>query len=206
MLRYSLGPGVFGDLVGMKSRMLASARGPLLSVSLFFVHVLIAQSAAAPADAVTSSTATLNGGAPPSIVVQPKSLSRYARGMYFFEVVAAGTAPLTYSWFKDGVPVTNGTSRLIVRNNASGADAGEYRVVISNFAGSVTSAPASLVLLGDRPPGPLVSLDGHEPPQPLDDVVTMDASALHALAVRSDGTVKAWSWFPFGSAAAVPPV
>jgi len=157
------------------------------------------------AGSVTSAVATLTVVVPPSIVTQPQSLSRYKRAMYFFEVVAGGTAPFTYSWFKDGSPVPNGTSRLMVRNNASESNAGEYRVVVSNFAGSVTSAPASLVLLGDRPPGPLVSLDWPVPPEQWDNVVSMDASVSHALVLRADGTVKGWTWLTYAGEADIVP-
>ena len=157
------------------------------------------------AGSVMSAGATLTVAMPPSIVTQPRSLSRYKRGMYFFDVVAAGTPPLTYAWYKDGAPVANGTSRLMVRNNASEANAGEYRVIVSNFAGSITSAPANLVLLGDRPAGPLVILDGPVPPEQWDDVVAMDASVSHALVLRADGTIKGWTWQSFPSGAEVVP-
>ena len=49
-----------------------------------------------------------------------------------------------YQWYLDGAAISGATSSRLDIENASLADAGTYTVVVSNAAGSVTSAPAVL--------------------------------------------------------------
>ena len=49
-----------------------------------------------------------------------------------------------YQWYLDGEAISGATSSRLDIENASLADAGTYTVVVSNAAGSVTSAPAVL--------------------------------------------------------------
>jgi hypothetical protein len=62
-----------------------------------------------------------------------------------FSVTAAGTATLNYQWFQDGVPLYGDTSSTLTLTNITDDDAGNYIVVVTNSAGSVTSTPALLV-------------------------------------------------------------
>jgi hypothetical protein len=62
-----------------------------------------------------------------------------------FEVTATGTAPLTYSWTRNSIPISGTTATLVIAN-AQPADAGAYRVSVSNSAGTCVSASANLIV------------------------------------------------------------
>ncbi len=90
--------------------------------------------------------------AAPSITAQPQSTNVFARANATFKVTAAGSATLVYHWSFNGTNLVNGThlggatnSTLTVSNLVAG-DAGNYRVVITNFQGSVTSSIAALTV------------------------------------------------------------
>jgi trimeric autotransporter adhesin len=57
-----------------------------------------------------------------------------------FTVGAVGTAPLEYTWTRNGVLIPGQTSAKLSLTQASVADSGEYRVEISNSFNSVSSA------------------------------------------------------------------
>jgi beta-galactosidase len=60
-------------------------------------------------------------------------------------VTADGTAPITYTWYKNNVQVATGTS--LVFNSIQTTDAGTYKVTASNVAGSSDSNNATLVVI-----------------------------------------------------------
>jgi hypothetical protein len=62
-------------------------------------------------------------------------------------VGVSGSAPLQFQWFKDGAPVANQTNASLVLPEVLPADAGRYRVVVSNEVGAVTSAEVQLTVL-----------------------------------------------------------
>ncbi|MBI2927208.1 MAG: SUMF1/EgtB/PvdO family nonheme iron enzyme [Verrucomicrobia bacterium] len=105
-----------------------------------------------PAGSVVSQAATLTvtGELPPRILLQPQSVTRIAGETAAFGVSATGTEPLSYRWQRNGVDLADnarvsgsGSPSLTVRAVQS-ADAGEYRVKVSNPAGSVVSQAATL--------------------------------------------------------------
>jgi hypothetical protein len=68
--------------------------------------------------------------------------------------LSAGTSPFTYTWSRDGTVVSAGTVTestigTLVLPRPQPGDSGEYTVTISNFAGSVTSAGATLNVTPD---------------------------------------------------------
>lgn len=87
----------------------------------------------------------------PAITTQPASSNFVAGSTPKLTVVVAG--PVTYQWFKGGVPLTNGgqvagaTSATLSLSNATSGNAGNYSVVITNVTGQVTSITASLTLV-----------------------------------------------------------
>lgn len=85
----------------------------------------------------------------PSIVAPPVDLTAYALEAATLTVKAGGTPPLTYQWWKNGtVAVPGGTNQALTLGNVQAGDAGDYTVVVSNAAGSVTNAvPARLTVL-----------------------------------------------------------
>src|SRR5947208_10078488 len=81
----------------------------------------------------------------PTITKPPQSLN-VAPGMKaIFSVQASGSA-LRYQWQFNSNNIVRGTNFTLAITNVAPADAGDYQVVITNISGSVTSAPASLLL------------------------------------------------------------
>jgi RHS repeat-associated protein len=67
-------------------------------------------------------------------------------------MAAAGTAPLTYQWQFNGANIIGATSASLTLNNVNASNVGSYTVVVSNSAGSVTSAAATLTVTVPPPP------------------------------------------------------
>jgi hypothetical protein len=82
----------------------------------------------------------------PSIEVQPRNQVGYWGKSVSFVVTAAGTAPLSYQWRKEGAPIGGATASSLVLTNLQIADAGNYAVVVSNSGGSITSSNAYLTM------------------------------------------------------------
>jgi uncharacterized delta-60 repeat protein len=103
---------------------------------------------------VTSAVANLTV-TDPVIIVQPLSQNREPGQSVAFSVTAAGTAPLGYQWWKrevalvDGGNIAGAATAVLRLTNVWGGDDADYRVVVRNQYGSVTSAVAGLrVALG----------------------------------------------------------
>ncbi len=98
----------------------------------------------------TSATATLSVSSlavKPAVTTQPSSLSVAAGTSASFTVVANGTAPLSYQWFKGVSPIPGATSATLNLPSVAAGDAGAYTVTVSNSAGSISSASAQLTVL-----------------------------------------------------------
>lgn len=96
---------------------------------------------------------------PPMITAQPGA-RRVTAGSYLsFSVVVSGSAPFTYQWFKNDVPLPGETGASYFILSVQASDVGSYSVRISNIAGTVTSVSALLTLLGPpsvtMPPSPI---------------------------------------------------
>ena len=101
---------------------------------------------------VTSSNAVLLlTNAPPAITTQPQSQSVLAGQTATFSVAATGTPPLNYQWFFSGTNIAGATTNPFTLANVQLTNAGNYSVVITNIAGSVTSSAASLTVLFTNP-------------------------------------------------------
>jgi hypothetical protein len=95
--------------------------------------------------------------APPPVaptVTDPLSQTNQVGTTANFGVTASGTAPLTYRWQFNNAPLSdNGhysgsaTNALVIAGVGL-ADQGPYRLVVTNIAGSATSAVANLVVTG----------------------------------------------------------
>ena len=96
---------------------------------------------------VTSAAATLTVNVPPSITTPPANVTVTAPDAANFSVVAAGDAPLSYQWRRNGAPIAGATSASYVLTPTAGSDSGaSFDVVVSNGVGSVTSAAATLTV------------------------------------------------------------
>jgi hypothetical protein len=95
---------------------------------------------------VTSANAVLSVNVPPSITTQPASQTVNQGATASFSVTASGTAPLSYQWKLNGVNISGATTSSYSKADAQSSDAGNYSVAVSNVAGSVTSASATLTV------------------------------------------------------------
>ena len=102
--------------------------------------------------AVTSSVALLTMQTTPLITVQPTNQTIAVGSKATFSVTAIGTVPLRYHWQLNGTNLVNGghisgatTANLTIKN-ARTNDSGNYTVVVTNLAGSVTSSNAVLTV------------------------------------------------------------
>lgn len=84
----------------------------------------------------------------PVILTQPVALVATPLSAATFFVTASGDAALSYQWTKNAVPVPGWTSPFLRLPGVSANDVATYRVVVTNAAGSVTSAPVTLTLSG----------------------------------------------------------
>lgn len=82
----------------------------------------------------------------PTITSQPQDRVAATNANVSFSVSVCGTPPFNYQWRLNGTNLPNATNASLNLFNVSLNDAGQYSVVVSNPAGSVTSAPATLVV------------------------------------------------------------
>jgi hypothetical protein len=83
----------------------------------------------------------------PAITSQPASQTVTPGQAAIFSVTATGTPPLTYQWQKNGSNITGGTSSSYTTPPTTTADSGEqFRVIVSNTLGNVTSNAATLTV------------------------------------------------------------
>jgi len=85
-------------------------------------------------------------GTAPTLSAQPQGQTACSGGSVTFSVTAAGTTPLTYQWHKDGTAIAGATSATYTIASVAAGHAGRYTVVVTNRAGTVTSAAAALAV------------------------------------------------------------
>ncbi len=110
--------------------------------------------------AAQNASVWLNGWTPqlaPNILTNPASQSVNAGGSAMFTVVATGVSAPQYQWLHYGTnaPFASATNATLVIPSAQLADAGNYSVIVSNAAGSVTSATVTLTV--NPPSAPSIS-------------------------------------------------
>lgn len=91
----------------------------------------------------------------PTITTEPASVSVAAGASASFTVVASGTSPITYQWYKgtvgSGTLISGATSATYTIASVSAANTGTYYVVVTNSAGTDTSSAATLSLSATAP-------------------------------------------------------
>jgi hypothetical protein len=83
---------------------------------------------------------------PPYLTAQPQDQTVSPGLNPAFSVTAGGTASLSYQWRFNGTNLVGATTSAWTVTNAQPANAGSYAVVVTNSAGSVTSAVAALTV------------------------------------------------------------
>ena len=84
----------------------------------------------------------------PVITTQPKSQTVTEGNSVTFSVKATGTG-LSYQWYKGSSKISGATKATCTISSAKTSDAGSYKVVVSNSAGSVTSSAATLKVVSN---------------------------------------------------------
>src|ERR1700722_12007959 len=142
-----------------------------------FLPILLRASALAGCAGVTSSSPGTSPGNPSgnpaaaSITAQPASQNVNVGLPATFTVTAGGTAPLAYQWQKNGANIANAAAASYTTPATTMADNGsKFGVVVSNSAGTVTSAAATLTVNAASAPPALTS-------QPVNKAVTPGQAA-----------------------------
>jgi endonuclease/exonuclease/phosphatase family metal-dependent hydrolase len=134
------------NIFGATNNLFSLASAQLTNAGNYFVIVTNI------AGSVTSSVAVLNvSNAPPVIAVQPQNQNVLAGQTATFNVTVSGTLPLNFQWLFGGTNISGATTNPFVLTNVQSANTGNYSVVITNLAGSVTSSVATLAILFTNP-------------------------------------------------------
>jgi Regulator of chromosome condensation (RCC1) repeat/Immunoglobulin I-set domain len=129
----------------------------------------------------------------PRISAQPTPAALVVGQTASFTVAATGTGPLQYQWQRNGSPVAGATAASVTTPTLTLADNGsEWRVVVSNAAGTVTSAAA---LLSVRQPDVAPAITA----QPADVAVLSGRQARFTVAATGTAPL-AYQWLRNGSA------
>lgn len=102
------------------------------------------------AGSITSAVARLTVVLPPQITAQPEPRVGGVGGNISFSVTATSSVPVTYQWRFNGKNLAGATATNLTINNIQPENGGNYSVLVSNQAGTTTSAPAPLTV--DLPP------------------------------------------------------
>ena len=132
---------------------------------------------------VTSSSATLTVLIAPAITTQPANVSITQGNAASFAVTATGTAPLSFQWLKNGVPISGANSNVLTFSVVTTNDAASYSVVVTNIVGTLASSSATLTVLV---PPTILS-------QPASVTVTAGSAAAFAI-TASSATPMTYQW------------
>lgn len=136
----------------------------------------------------SGSGSSAGSSAAPSIAAQPQAISVLAGQPASFSVTAQGTGSLVYQWRKGGTAIPGATSTTYSIASAQTGDAGAYSVVVTNHAGTVTSADAALTV--NTPPSITA--------QPSDLTVTEGQAAQFTVTAAGTGPLS-YQWQKGGS-------
>lgn len=101
---------------------------------------------------VTNAYGSITSTPPAALLVAPSLLLPYvgAVGLWgqqaTLSVSAWGSGTLSYQWYKSGQAISDATNSTLVFPSVQISDAGAYSVVVTSAYGSVTNAPADLVV------------------------------------------------------------
>jgi len=104
-----------------------------------------------------------------------------------FTVIASGNGPLTYQWQKNGVNISGATGAAYNFIVAAGDNGAQYRCVVSNSNGSVTSKTATLTVVNNTPPVATITQPGSNTFYHAGDTIHFAGSATDT----QDGTLPA---------------
>ncbi|HKN75462.1 MAG TPA: hypothetical protein VJW94_09820 [Candidatus Acidoferrum sp.] len=121
-------------------------RRPIFLIQVSAIAVALAFAGCA---GLTSSNTSNGGNKPvaPTIMAQPGNQIVAAGQTATFSVTANGTAPLSYQWLKNSANIGGATAASYTTPATIAGESGaKFDVVVSNSAGSITSAMATLTV------------------------------------------------------------
>ncbi len=124
---------------------------------------------------------------PPKIISQPNAFSVALNQGFSFSVTASGTAPLTYTWKKNGGAI-NGAANAAIYSvaNATISDSGNYSVTVSNLSALMaTSNSAKLTILVPKVDKPKANPIGQDFFDPL--TITLKTDTVATIHYTLDG-------------------
>jgi len=130
---------------------------------------------------------------PPSIVNSPTDRTLFAFELATLSVVADGSPPLSYQWFKNASSVLNETNASLTLSNVTTNDAGSYFVRVSNSRGT-TNSPAAILTVVDPAPDLANGLVLHLKLDETSGAVASDSSGLN-----HPGTLQGFADTPWTS-------
>lgn len=129
---------------------------------------------------------------PPSIVKAPADTTVRPGEQAIFSVVAQGSLPITYQWFRDNNPIAGATGPSVTINNAQPADSGaQIKVRITNQFGQITSTPITLSVQNTPVTKPTITQE------PADQSAAVGQTVTYSL-VASGGSLS-YQWYRNGS-------
>jgi M6 family metalloprotease-like protein len=131
------------------------------------------------------------GATLPYFVSQPADKTGLAGQPAIFHALASGTPPLSYNWFLQGKAIDAASSNIFAIASSATEHVGHYTVVASNPFGSVTSAPAALVIVPVASGGNNTFGQTTVPPL-ASNLLAVAAGAWHSLGLTLDRRVVSW--------------
>jgi Immunoglobulin domain/Immunoglobulin I-set domain len=165
-----------------------SIRGRKPAVFLGLVLCL----AAAGCSSMSTSGGSAGKSALASITTQPANQTVTVGQTATFNVAATGTAPLSYQWQRGGTNIANASGTSYTTPATTSADSGsKFDVVITNPAGNVTSATATLTV-NSATTAPSITT------QPTNQSVTVGETATFTVAATGTAPLS-YQWQKSGS-------
>jgi hypothetical protein len=103
------------------------------------------------AGTVMSAPYVLTVNTPPAITAQPTSQTVIVGQAATFTVTATGTAPLSYQWYQGGAAISGATASSYTAPATTTIGSSVYTVIVTNVAGTVMSATATLSVATEVP-------------------------------------------------------
>ena len=174
--------------------MLRHRNSMLVRIAVFCILIAAATRCGGAGDVPTHSTAV-----PPTIAQQPQNQSVTAPAPATFSVLATGTEPFSYQWRKNGNAIPGATQAGYGTPATAAIDSGSsFSVVVSNPAGSVTSASAILTVVSPSAASRLAYTCVHGSNGP--DICASDGDGTHQVTVVTDVAAdETPTWSPDGS-------
>lgn len=135
----------------------------------------------------------------PRLVSSPQDVTMPYGGSTSLTAVATGTAPLSFQWMKDGVPLGGADQATLPLNFGTRLSEGQYSVMVANEADSISSSPATVRVLVPQLAGTPRVMPGGRIEFEISDAVAGGLSQTNRLTVEASpelGTEAVWTPLP----------